>query len=167
MPWRLWRPSVAQGTIQVGAKPLVGRTEASSSPGQQIKRAANQTIGDEWQLVSDYVPPLRSNVKPEATFAFLETAPLKFVTGQKQLARIVGWLHNESRLTESHLPIVSIQPSRFVLSTEPKDPSGKTIRKHTKVGSMYFDREFQRQPAHPERETHHSRVPGLIQQISR
>ncbi len=136
----LWRPSVAEGSIQVGATPLVETTETTSSPRQKIS-PADQQMGDEWKLLSSYVPPLRSNVKPShVRFPGNNIAEVRHWSDVTRA--IVRWLQDETRLTENHLPIVSIQSSRYVLSTEPKHPSGKAIRKHTKVGAMYFDREW-------------------------
>ena len=136
----LWRPNAAEGSTTVGATPLVETSEVPPTPTKPIEPTA-QPLDEEWLLVSEYLPPLRSNVKP---------SNVRFPGGSTVAARhwsvvvqaIVGWLQVEGRLAESHLPIASIQPTRYVLSSEPKHPSGKTIRKHIKLGAMYFDREW-------------------------
>ncbi|MDE2745488.1 MAG: type I restriction enzyme HsdR N-terminal domain-containing protein [Chloroflexota bacterium] len=136
----LWRPNVGEGNTSIGATPLL-ETPQVPPPISQPANVADQPFGDGWLPIADYAPPIRSNIKPSAV-RFPGGSAVAVKHWSEVVRAIVARLQDQGRLTENHLPIVSTQPTRYVLSSEPRHPSGKPIRKHVRIGAMYFDREW-------------------------
>lgn len=141
----LWRPSVAGGTIQVGAKPLVSRTEASSVGTPTAVPPINsvdQPLDDGWQALSGFAP--KAGEYPDA---------LRLPNGTEIEAKwwgpfieaIVRHLSEQGHLTVAHLPMRNSN-GRYVLtlkSDPPKGPQGQPVKNMRVVDQYLLNTNFQ------------------------
>ncbi len=133
----LWRPSAVEGSIIVGAAPVVD----TPLPVQHMPAAPTPIVelGMEWRPLSEFQP--ERGTKPAAIRH--SNGQVKAVDSWADLcAEIVRWLKSSGRLTEQHLPVRIGRGQVYFVNRSNANGKGTQFKTYRQVDSWFVNANY-------------------------
>ena len=132
----LWRPSVAEGNIQVGATPLammsvLPEDETSAAP----EKEHPASLGPEWNLLGGFKP--KTGTKPAAV-RFSDGSVGNAGSWSNLNAEIVRWLKSEGHLSAHHLPLKLGKANSYFLNIDNDKGNGQPFQFFREVDGWFM-----------------------------
>ena len=134
----LWRPSVAEGHVRVGATPVVDTQALQSDSPAPSSSAPVHRGPEQWHLLSEFEPT--SGTSPGGV-RFPDQTAVDTRGWGDFIAEIGRWLYENGHLSDSLLPIQRSRNS-YVVAKEPVNPTGKNFSASRQIGPFYANVNF-------------------------